>query len=302
MALLVPPADWRPNLSAARLRLEARQHERRFVFWQSPLTWAVAASLACAVLVASPAVRAAGQQLWQWFTVRHIEVVRIDFDSLPGEARSLRAQPINKPAPPISVRDAEEAARIVGFAPRLPQPAILPEAPQLSTLGPMSFGTVLRTADLELALQKAGVTDERVPKEWDGAELSLQIGPTVTAQWPGITLMQGLPPTISTPAGFDLRAFSTAALRAVGMNRETARRFGERMVNTPFLLLGITTEDKVAIREVNLRTGPATLVDDLGKDGQSERVSLIWSVSDRVYLLSGAIKADSAIEIANATQ
>jgi hypothetical protein len=297
-ALLAPPADWEPDPRVARARLEARLRRRSALerYW---LVGAVAALLLCAVLLVNPRTRALAQQLWQWIIVGRIEVVRVNFDSLPEDARSLQGQLVNQPGPPQVVHDTEEAAQRAGFAPRLPRPGILSGTPRLSVLDSMSFGTLLRAADLQLALQKAGVSDEAIPREWDGAQLTLQIGATVMAEWHDVALIQGLPPVLSTPPGFDLGAFATAVLRAVGMNRETARRFGHRMITAPALLLGIGTEDEVAIREVGLDTGPATLIEDFGDNGRLERVTVLWSVPDRVYVLSGAFSADLATAVAN---
>jgi hypothetical protein len=47
-----------------------------------------------------------------------------------------------------------------------------------------------------------------------------------------------------------------------------------------------------------LRSGPGTLIQDTDKKG--ERVTVVWSVSDRVYLLSGKIAPELAIATANA--
>jgi hypothetical protein len=296
--LLAPPAHWEPDPKVARARFEARLRRRSALerYW---LVGAVAASLLCAVLLVNPRTRALAQQLWQWITVGGIEVVRVDFDSLPEEARSLEPRLVNQPAPPHVVDDMQEAAQRVGFAPRLPRPGILSGTPQISILDSMLFVNVLKVADLELALQKAGVSDEAIPRDWDGAQLTLQIGATVAAEWVDVMLIQGLPPVLSTPPGFDLGAFSTAVLRAVGMKRETARRFGHRMITEPALLLGIGTEGEVAIREVRLHTGPATLIEDFSDNGQLERVTILWSVPDRVYVLSGAFSADLATAVAN---
>ena len=163
----------------------------------------------------------------------------------------------------------------------------------------MSFGTVVKTADLELALQRAGVSDAVVREEWDGAQLAVHIGSTVMAEWNGVTLMQLLPAVLSTPPGFDLGAFATSVLRAVGMNGETAQRFGRKLAAAPALLLGIAAQDAVTIREVNLHTGPATLIDEIGENGQVERVAVLWNVPDRVYILSGAISAELATTVAD---
>ncbi len=299
-ALLAPPANWNPNVDGARARFRARLRERSALRRYALI--GATASFALASVLMNSGARALAQQLWQWIAVGHIEVVRVNFDSLPDEAKSLRLRALAKTEPPRAVRDLQEAASLAGFTPRLPRANVLSGAPELSVLGPMSLGTDIRTADLELSLERAGVQDETVPKEWDGARFALQIGSTVTAAWPEseVTLMQGLPPVLVAPSGFDLGAFTAATLRAAGMNREAARRFGHRMAAAPALLFGIGMEDKVAIREVNLRAGPATLIEDYGDDGRVERVAILWSVPGRVYLLSGSISAELATAVANA--
>ena len=303
VALLAPPADWEPNVRGAHARFEARlRQDRPQSAWKRYwLLGAAAASLVIVALLMNPGTRALAQQLWQWMTLGRIEVARVDFDSLPEEAASLRIEAFSKPAlPPQIVRDLQEAAQHAGFTPRLPRVGILPGAAQLSVMGPMSFGTVLRAADLELALHRAGVVDETVPPQWDGTRIALQIGATSYAEWPGVTLTQALPPEVSTPSGFDFGAFTTAVLRAAGMDREPAQRFGRHAATAPALLLGIGAEGEVLIREVSLRTGPATLIEDYGDAGQIERVTILWSAPDRVYILSGAISAELATAVANA--
>jgi hypothetical protein len=303
IALLTPPADWEPNTAVAGARFASRIREQPRGFRRRRLIWA-AATLAGGLLLLAPATRVAAQQVWQWLTVGGFEVVRVDLASLPDEAKSLSMHLLNQPAKPALAHNIEEAAHNAGFTPRLPGPGALSETVQLSTLGPMSFGTTLRTADLELALHKAGVQDLSVPKQWDGAQIILQVGSTVTAAWPqtDVTLMQGLPPKLVAPAGFDMGGFATAALRAVGMSRDAAQRFGQRIATAPAMLLGIGAEDRSAIREVRLRSGPATLIEDIGDSNRIERVELLWSVSDRVYALSGNVTAEVATRIANSVE
>lgn len=300
---LKAPSEWEPNPVQARARFELRQRASLRNWWQQPrLIWAAASLAICIAVAAMPATRAWAQQLWRVLSVRGVDVVRLDFDSLPDEATSLRLQPLNKPAPPQVARDAAEAAQRVGFTPRLPKPFVLSGTPALSTLGPMSFQTVLRTSDLELAIRKVGASDQVVPGDWDGARISLNIGATVTAVWSDVWLMQGQPPVLSTPPQFDLGRFATILFRAVGADRVTAARLGERMRNSPALLLGIGTEEQVEVRNVNLRTGPATLVEDFDDSGKRERVALLWNVPDRVYLLSAPITPEMAVTIANAIE
>jgi hypothetical protein len=299
MATLASPAGWEPNTDRARARFHLRVARQRAA-GRYCLAATAAACLVCAMLAWTPGGRALAQALWRRIAVGRVEVVKVDFDSLPDEAKSLSMQPIQRPGPAQPVADPAEAARHAGFVPRLPAPGHLPGDPHLSVLGPMSFGTALKLADLQLALHKAGVMDEAPPKEWDGAQLAVQIGPTVNAAWSNdVGLIQGLPAVLSMPAGFDLGAFARMVLRAVGMNREAAQRFGGRLAAAPSLLLGIPDRDGAVIREVHLHTGTATLIEDLDDHGRVERVSVLWSAPDRVYILTGAISADMAIATAD---
>jgi hypothetical protein len=183
----------------------------------------------------------------------------------------------------------------------------------------MSFGTVFSTADLELALRNAGVSYQDVPKDWDGARIALQIGATVTAEWSDVpdewsgqiewsdlTLAQGLPPLVEVPSGFDLTAFTVLNLRTALLGRENALRFAQRATTAPALLFGNNGKLKVfAVREVNLRRGPATFIEEFrdfnshtnwfGFDGgpSVERITLLWSVPDRMYVLRGVMSVPS---------
>jgi hypothetical protein len=50
------------------------------------------------------------------------------------------------------------------------------------------------------------------------------------------------------------------------------------------------------VEEIALNSGPATLLQE------SQRTTVIWSVPDRVYLLSGKLSRELAIAVANAVQ
>ena len=99
----------------------------------------------------------------------------------------------------------------------------------------------------------------------------------------------------------DLEAFAVVGLQAAGMrNRDMALRLARRATTLPALLFGYMTPYHFAgAREVNLRTGSATLIEEFGLAGQNdgfgysdgvpriERLTLVWIVRDRVYVLSG---------------
>lgn len=299
--LLAPPPDWRPDANAARLRFEERARRPR-ARQQMLMPVATVAALGLVIAALSADVRVAAQQMWQWITVGRIEVVRVNFDDLPDEARSLFAQQLNEVEPPHPVATVDEAKSSAGFIPRLPSASLLPGEPKLSVMGPMIHGTVIRVADIELALRRAGVTDHVVPRTWDGAKLEFRIGSAVFAEWPEVMLIQALPPSYSVSAGVDLGEFATTILRALGMPRNAAERFGRRMRETPSVLCGIGLEDNAAISEVKLRRGYGTLIENFGDDGKVARVELLWGTGDRLYALSGATSVDVAKSIADAIE
>jgi hypothetical protein len=181
---------------------------------------------------------------------------------------------------------------------------VLSGIPKLSTTFSVAAGTVVKTADLELALKKTGVADETVPVQWDGARLTLRTSPLVIAEWPDVVMVQSLPLTLSAPAGFDFPAFSAMVLRVVGVNRDEAARLAREADTLPAWLVPVTGELKpgATIEEITLNSGTATLVQESPAWGRAGRLTMLWSVSDRVYLLTGTLERQLAIAVANAVQ
>ena len=179
-------------------------------------------------------------------------------------------------------------------------------------IGPMSFAAVIGAADLSsLALRNAGA---QVSIQWDGAPLTLQIGASITANWTDasdarsggtawseLTLSQCPPPIVTAPPGLDLEAFAMTGLQAAGLrNRDRAQHLARLTTTVPALLFGYPTPyDFVGVREVSLRSGSATLIEEFGLAGPEdgfgysdgvpriERITLLWRLRDRVYLLTG---------------
>lgn len=191
------------------------------------------------------------------------------------------------------------AAWRAGFIPHMPYGGVTAIMADFSTMPATSFSATLHVTDMERTLRDAGVTDQSIPKEWDGAQIAVNVGPVIVASWNGgPALMQHRPVTLSAPPGFDFGMYWTLALRAAGVDREQAFNLAARMKTAPSMLLGISKDEKVAIREVRLHRGGATLIESLGAPGQV-KVTLIWSAQDRFYLLGGAKSAEDAIRVAN---
>jgi hypothetical protein len=301
-AYLDPPAGWRPDSATALTRFQARiETDRpRRVSWRW-LVWAAAAALVGAVIVLLPAGRGVAQQLWQFLTVRQVAFIRVN--PWPEGVPSPKVNLIGMPIPPVPARDVNEAGARVHYNPRLPYQT-LSGTPRLSTTFSLSVGTVVRVADLELALRKAGVTDQTVPPQWDGAQLALHTSAIVIAEWPDIVFAQSLPLTLTVPPGFDFAAYSALVLRVVGVGPDEARRLAQRMGTVPSWLapIGVDIRERATIEEIDLNSGPATLLQETEEDGSVKRITVVWSVPDRVYSLSGKLSRELAIATANAVQ
>jgi hypothetical protein len=309
MALLAAADGWEPDAGVARARLQGRLSARRPAPARTWLPRAAVVAAACLVLLfAIPTTRALSQQIWRWLTVQRFEVVQADFQKLNGiwlvpQMVEKELQPGEEPPPFPPAVDFMEAARRAGFTPRLPREGVPPDAPVLTVFDDsMVWGTTLNVANMEASLRQAGVNDQPIPKEWDGAQVSFTTRSAISAVWNNgeMSLMQHPPIIFSAPAGFDFTVYWTGALRAAGVNREQARALAERMRTTPTILLGITSKNKKAVREVNLGAGPATLIETIGIpwSWKDDRALLIWSVADRIYHLE-ARSAEQAIAAAN---
>ncbi|HEV3198045.1 MAG TPA: hypothetical protein VGZ73_09060 [Bryobacteraceae bacterium] len=300
-AYLDPPAGWRPDSAPALMRFHARiETDRpRARSWRW-LAWAAVAALVSAVILL-PAGRGVAQQLWQFLTVRQEAFIRVN--PWPEGVPSPAVKVIGLPIPPVPARDVSEAGSRVHYVPRLPY-QVLSGTPRLSTTFSLSAGTVVKVADLELALRKAGVTDQAVPPQWDGAQLALHTSAIVIAEWPDIIFAQSLPLTLTAPPGFNFAAFSTLILRVVGVGPDEAQRFAQRMGTVPPWLapIGVDIRERATIEEIDLNSGAATLLRETEEDGAVKRATLVWSVPDRVYSLSGKLSRELAIATANAVQ
>ena len=337
LILLDPPAGWEPNARVARARFEARprRRRRRIRFWLAAATATVLVCIALGTIrpsrafaqktgggTADPLYRV--RQLWDW--AAYVRSGPVLLPRLAADLKLVEAQPLADPGAPQVVPSVEDAAKVSGFVPLLPHTDVLLNPPRLSVFGPTISRTTVSTVDLKRLLTQADVSDQSAPVSWDGAQITLQIGATVTAEWNNfpdewsgeiewskLTLTQGPMPVIAAPAGFDLAAFTEANLRAAGMrNRKVALQLSGLQTTAPALLLARQTQRHIAVLLVNLYsfslvyTRLATLIEEFetreGADYDHggppvERMTLVWSAPDRgpnrMYVLTGTLRNPS---------
>jgi hypothetical protein len=292
--VLAPPADWEPDVRLARARLAVRAdaRARRRVRVRRRLLAGAAAALAISVAVpaipqthdlAQQAANNAWQRLeqaWYWLTVvRRGPVLARNFE------HAVRALHTRQADSPGAMPDA-------GFAPRLPQAGTLSRPPQVTVSGPLTFAATLSAADAP------------IPPQWDGVRITMQTGPVATAhwadvsdgktEWSDLTLTQ-VRATVTAPPGFDLTEFARVVLTATGMrNPDTVRQLAAQPTTLPALLYGYRADGLLGVRDLPLRSGFMTMIEELGPSGPDmpsvERLTLLWSGADRMYVLSGVPK------------
>jgi hypothetical protein len=277
LATLTP--TWQPDVARGRALMHARTRRR-----PQPARWLIAAvaTVTAAVLIMLPQTRSWAQELWARFFLK-VDVVRVDFDNWPLE-------------PDVTMRGGQQAAADlttaeanVGFTPVLPPDDVVGGHATLSTIGVISVSQTVQVRDLQLALDRAGVTDVRVPVAWNGVQLRADIGPILAADYPNdVQILQARPISLVVPATFPLSSFAEVAFRAMTLSPSDARALARQFVATPSFLLGIPPDETATVEPLNLRNGPALLVEEFDDNNPNriQRVTVIRNTTDRVFAVT----------------
>jgi hypothetical protein len=307
LRLLDPPETWEPAPAIALARFRARVEEaeatrarRSSRAW----AWLGAVSAVCIVLLLVPTTRAGAQRLWDVFFSQRLEMVRIEIDRLP---RSFTDQRIEMVGANMQVATLEEAAQHVRFVPRLPDPAwdasiaaSVAGPRRLLVAGSISVESRVDVDDLESAARRAGLSDVHFPPAWDGARIGVHSSPIAVAEYPRFQLAQVLPLAITTPPGFELGAFTERVLRIGGLTPSAAREYAAQMAAAPFAMFAVSPKDALTMQRVTVGTAQGTLVHNVNADGTPGDVVLVWTTTDRLYMLTGRLADAELLAIADA--
>ena len=307
LRVLDPPAGWEPAPAIALARFRARVDEagaarsrRSSRVW----SWLGTVAAVCLVLAMMPATRAGAQRLWDVFFSQRIEMVRIEIDRLP---RSFTDQRIEMVGANMQVATLEEATQHVRFVPRLPDPAwdtsiaaSVAGPRRLLVAGSISVEARVDVRDLESAARRAGLSDVQFPPAWDGARIGVHSSPIAVAEYPRFQLAQVLPLAITTPPGFELGAFTERVLRIGGLAPAAAREYAAQMAAAPFAMFAVSPKDALTMQRVTVGTAQGTLVHNVNADGTPGDVVLVWTTTDRLYMLMGRLTDAELLAIADA--
>jgi hypothetical protein len=99
-----------------------------------------------------------------------------------------------------------------------------------------------------------------------------------------------------------LAHFVEVAFRSLGVSLWESRALAQKFVANPGWILDIPPGEAANIREVQLRTGPALLIEDVAENDRAQdpqRVTVILNTAERIYLVSAGTSAQ-AIRMAEA--
>jgi hypothetical protein len=285
------PTEW-PDAEAGWRRLDQRTASRR----PRLLLWAAATAAVCAGIVAAPASRAVAQRFWDQVVLGRIQVLVADYDE-HGAAASFFSPEMQQRPEVRPATSLEDASRAAGFSPRLPRRDVFAVAPTYSVTDVASATLRVRTPAIRYLLARAGASTSEVPDSWNGVVLEVRAGPLVIADYNGTLLLQSLPFQLIKPVDFDLELFYRVAFRSLGMSERDAGVLSADVGISPALLTFMPKEDRSLLQEFKTRSGTGMMIADVYGPG---KVAALWSGSDRLYALFGAVNKEFVISVADA--
>lgn len=325
---------------AAQLRLADRMHSlekentnmfRTFFNRLSRPAWAALAIVALlAVSMLFAPIRAIASSFLGLFRVQQISVVEVNPDAIASELANLdqfealmdSSFQVEQAGETQDVASPEEAAQVAGYPVRLP--AMEGKNLELS-VQPGGTATIQIDLDrIQALLDEIGRSDVRLPKEIDGAVVTLTASPGVMARYGECSLNQnrqhgegwdpdipqGFPlkdctvfmqlpsPEINAPDGLDVQALGTAYLQMLGLSQADAQAFASNVDWTSTLVVPVP-RSRAKYREVSVDGVTGTVISQKAPSSRLGEYALIWVKDGMVYTFAGPGDGSDAIQYAN---
>jgi hypothetical protein len=278
-----------------------------------------------------PQVRAVGSSFLGLFRVEQFTILQVDPDQLEEQLGSSsnfeymlsEDVVIEEFGEMVAAADAAEASSLAGFPVRLPAAAHGEELLKVQPGAKISMKVDL--PKVQALLDEIGATDQKLPSELDGAEVSMELPVAVVAGFGNcevspemireagvdpdgpipdlsecITLTQFPSPEISAPPGLDIAGIGEIFLQILGMTPEEAAQFSQNVDWTTTLVIPIprygTEHQDVFVDGVE-----GTLIMQ-SQRSEFPHYVLVWIKEGIVYGLTGPGTAESALEIAESLE
>lgn len=294
--------------------------------------WLVGALvLVIAIAMAFAPVRVWANNFLSLFRVEQVTVIQVDPEQIAAQLEnssvdfeSLLSDDLKFEGSQetIQVATASEAAAQAGFPVRLPSTAEENLEMEVVKGGKMTFEIDLPR--IQALLEAIGRPDLVLPEALDGATVTLDIPPSVSARWgsclvdlkasrpegfdpddprsfptPDCTSLIQMPsPTVVAPPGVDINQLGEVYLQLLGMSREEAASFAANIDWATTFVLPLPRYD-VSYRTVNMDGVEATVIQDARGGQHGDYAMVIWIKDGILYALSGPGDVASAIELGN---
>ena len=312
----------------------------RKLFSTPIVRYGVPALLAITLVFAFPATSALAGELLNLFRVQRVTVVQVDFtglEQLDAEAGPDISQLISEsvtitdePGDAVNVATIDEASQLAGFNVRAPQ-SMTPS--RISVMDGASFSLTIDRDKAQALLDEAGRGDIVLPKEVDGADVSITIPASVSIAYgtcpePStesetareieresettatraelyadcIIFAQIPSPEVSAPASLDLAKLAQTGFEFTGMTPEEAAEFTSTVDWTSTLVVPIP-QNATSQQQVSVDGVTGALIERTIEDGDdAPRFALFWVKDGIIYMiggLGGQADAQTALEFAN---
>ena len=326
LATLAPSAE--PDVARAWERFRRRRMAAPPAPWLRRPAWVAAAAVAALVgtLGFSPRARSATARMLSLFRVSHVAALPFDAAGAPAADRGVRrliAQmmrdevTVTRDEPNQSAADIAQASQLAGFAVRYAPYGNASAAPSFRVQGGRDFQMTLDRARAQAILSAAGLGDQQLPLNLDGATIAVHLPRTVAvmygdcAQWaasgrgglaappPGTgctVLGEGPSPEVSLPPGLDMQQLAVVELQLLGMSPEQAQQYCQTIDWTSTLVVpfprGQAESRPVAV------DGVEGILLTRNHPNQGAHYVLLWSRQGMLYSIVGAGDGSQGLSLA----
>ncbi len=319
------PADSAAALARVRSRSRSAEADRESSFGRlfgrrwAP-AWAAAAGVALVALsISSGPTRALAQRLLGMLRVKAVVVVPIERNFIAeGKGKMLSnlladAVTVTKEEKPQTVTTKEDAARLAGFAVRLP--SLRSDAPQLVVEGEHAVQFTVNPNRLDAFLNLAGRPDLPIPQDLANAKIAVDVPRGVRAaygncpsmrhepgaprpQWTDCVLVIQAPtPVVVTVPELNLSTVAELGLQISGMSAQEAQAFARTVDWTSTLAIPLP-RDAANFETVTVDGVQGVLISNKRRGDFPPGYSLIWIKNGIVHAINGFGDAGAAVPLA----
>jgi|SRR5581483_324679 hypothetical protein len=286
----------------------------------SPALLAASVIIAAVLLVTFPPAQAVAQDFLNLFRVKkfaaitidsaranQLESSNLDMDKLFSD----NVQITQDPGKPVQVASVQEASTRAGFQVAVPLAVPQGAKPKVYVQGAGAAVLTVDTNKAQSILETLGINDVQIPAQLNGAKINISKPAVVQLEYTlkngTIMLMQSPSPEVDLPAGVNLQQLGEIGLRVLGLSKQEAHDFAQKVDWSSTFLIPIPA-DAGEVRQVTVNGADGLMITSNGtaKNGRSPYAKgdavVLWASNGMVYAMQGNSNAVDLLELANSVQ